>query len=470
MIPKSGNLLVGGICAIAAASHVVATPFDPLLRSPPPGIKYTRPRAVSTSMRKESESTTYRPSTKSSHLRQTTSVQKIQGLGGAKTNARSVAAVLGAHQRSVGGFGYENITSASSYGTQYGIQVLWDGFPMYLILDTGSSDTWAVQRDFSCVDYTGSPVPQSDCAFGPAYPDPSSPYGLLTPPQHMYVHYADGETVSGPMGYSDITVGNITVTMQPSCLANRTYWFGNNFTTGLMGLAYPSITNAYLGSVEDGDPNAPSNQVQYSPLFNSMISQGLVPAPLFSMAIDRNASTGLIAFGGIAPVTGLDTSRTATVDLVVASLVERAVTAYQYSFYTIIVDGWQFGQTTNMIKYPYIIDSGTTLCYLPPDLAEAVASAYTPKAVYLPNYGAYFTNCNAIVPTVLAVILNGVKFFINPVDLIYRDMTEPTTGLCMTAFSTGGSGPYILGDVFMQNALVVFDHGEAKMTFIPRLY
>lgn len=71
-------------------------------------------------------------------------------------------------------------------------------------------------------------------------------------------------------------------------------------------------------------------------------------------------------------------------------------------------------------------------------------------------------------PTVLAVILGGTKFSISPADLLYRDMIDPDTGLCMTAISTGGSGPYILGDVFLQNALVVFDHGEAKMTFIPR--
>jgi hypothetical protein len=41
-------------------------------------------------------------------------------------------------------------------------------------------------------------------------------------------------------------------------------------------------------------------------------------------------------------------------------------TAYQYSFYTIIPDGWYYDQTTNTKKIPYIVDSGTTLNYLPP--------------------------------------------------------------------------------------------------------
>jgi len=82
-------------------------------------------------------------------------------------------------------------------------------------------------------------------------------------------------------------------------------------------------------------------------------------------------------------------------------------------------------------------------------------------------YGAYFTSCDAIVPQV-AVMLDGKKFNISPVDLLYRTLVDPLTGLCMTAIADGGSGPYILGDAFMQNALVVFDVGEAKMRFIPR--
>lgn len=82
-------------------------------------------------------------------------------------------------------------------------------------------------------------------------------------------------------------------------------------------------------------------------------------------------------------------------------------------------------------------------------------------------YGAYFTSCDATVPQV-AVLLDGTKFNINPVDLLYRNLVDPLTGLCMTSIADGGSGPYILGDAFMQNALVIFDVGEAKMRFIPR--
>lgn len=82
-------------------------------------------------------------------------------------------------------------------------------------------------------------------------------------------------------------------------------------------------------------------------------------------------------------------------------------------------------------------------------------------------YGAYFTACDAQAPS-FAVILKGVRYYINPVDLIYREMVDPLTGLCMTGVASGGTGPYILGDVFMQNVLAVFDVGNAQMRFMSR--
>ncbi|AEO71918.1 uncharacterized protein THITE_50908 [Thermothielavioides terrestris NRRL 8126] len=438
--------MLAAAAASATQGHVEA------FKEAPPGISYkmakaTHPRS-SAKLAKSSQ-----------HVER---LHAVHGGHGTKFNPKSAAAILGVHQRAAGGFGYENITAASAYGTQYAVEALFHGHRLPLLIDTGSSDTWAVHKDFRCVDYSGELLPQKTCAFGEAYPE-TFQYGRTKPEMHMYIQYGDGEVVSGPMGFSDVTVGNITVKRQQICLANTTYWYGNNYTSGLLGLAFPALTNAYLGDASDHEPGT---QVEYSPLFTSMINQGLVD-PVFSIAIDRNASSGMLAFGGIAPASGLDLSRTATMDMVITSVLDIPSSSTQYSFYSVIPDGWYFDQTTNTKKIPYIVDSGTTLNYLPPSLADAINAAFEPPAVYMWMYGAYFTSCDAIVPQV-AVILDGIKFFINPVDLLYRTMVDPMTGLCLTAISSGGTGPYILGDAFMQNSLVVFDVGRAKMRFIPR--
>ncbi|KAK4097313.1 acid protease [Parathielavia hyrcaniae] len=441
--------------AVAAASTVTAAITQHhagALKEAPPGVTYRIPKTTKPwSSRKNIQT--------SQHVQQ---LRPVQSGHGRKLNPRSAAAILGAHQRLVGGFGYENISSTSAYGTQYAIEVRFNQHPMSLVIDTGSSDTWAVERDFHCIDYTGERLPRETCGFGDTYPGYFQ-YGLTDPESHLFIQYGDGEIVAGPMGYLDVSIGNVTVKKQQVCLASTAYWYGNNYTSGLLGLAFPSLTNAYLG---DGTDHVLGNEIQYSPLFTSMVDQGLVD-PVFSIAIDRNASSGMLALGGIAPASRVDLSRTATLDMIITDIIALPGTASQYSFYTVIPDGWYFDQTTNTKKIPYIVDSGTTLNYLPSYLADAINAAFDPPAVYMWMYGAYFTSCDATIPQV-AVIMDNVKLSISPVDLLYRSLIDPMTGLCMTAITDGGSGPYILGNAFMHNALVVFDVGQAKMQFIPR--
>jgi len=289
------------LAAVALSVLVVGRHPSEILDATPPGFNIQAAKAIQPSWGF------------ARHTQQTHNVQKLHGSHG-KTNIKSVAAILGAYQRLSGlGYGYQNITPTNAYGTQYATEVLFNGHPLYLLVDTGSSDTWAVQSDFDCIDYASESIPQIACQFGPAYPN-SFQYGTTQPDQHMFIRYGDGEIVAGPMGYSDVTVGNITVTKQEICLANTTYWFGNNMTSGLIGLAFPALTNAYLGSGLDHNRGS---RIEYSPLFTSMVSQGKV-TPVFSIALDRN-STGTLAWGGIAPAVGMNTSKIASLDMIIVS-------------------------------------------------------------------------------------------------------------------------------------------------------
>lgn len=268
--------------------------------SPLPGISYKIPKPGHRS------STTYKVTK--------TNFQRLHAVRGDGTNSRSAAAILGSHQRAVpGGGGYQNITSATALGTQYALDIVLQDTPMQVYLDTGSSDTWFVQQDFICTDYGGVVLPQEACGFGPGFAGEFQ-YGAI-PGQHCFILYGDGEMVYGPVGYSDITVANITVKRQEVALANTTYWYGNNVTSGVLGLAYPSLTNAYLGTGMEHDW---LDAATYPPLFSTMVSDGLVQ-PFFAVAINRNSSGGLIGFGGIPPISGLDYSTAATTDIIIVS-------------------------------------------------------------------------------------------------------------------------------------------------------
>ena len=102
-------------------------------------------------------------------------------------------------------------------------------------------------------------------------------------------------------------------------------------------------------------------------------------------------------------------------------------------------------------------------------LADAINAAFRPPAVYAYRLGAYVTACDAVAPQ-LAVRVGGASMPINPRDLVFRDFVDPISGMCMTGVASGGIGPFILGSVFLQNVLTVFDVGNAEMRFLSRPY
>ncbi|KOS19150.1 putative aspartic-type endopeptidase [Escovopsis weberi] len=355
---------------------------------------------------------------------------------------------------------FQNISAVGEASTQYAVQCSWDGAPVWLLLDTGSADTWAAKSEFRCSDGTGAQHGQSACGFGRPYVDGFS-HGEV-PDVHFSLRYGSGEYVSGPMGLSDVSCGGASVTRQQVGLANSTYWHGNNVTVGILGLAYGSITSAYYG--ETGR-EAPWNAMTYTPFLTRAISQGGMK-PVFSVGLSRNGTDGVLAWGGL-PMVDWGVGAYASTELIIANLIGQEETSWKYSFYTIVPDGVRWDHTTDTTKYPYIIDTGTTMMYLPPPLAEAIAMAFQPRAVYLYQWGTYFAPCDTVAPR-FAVIIGGVEFWINPADLVYRELVDPLTGYCAVGIASGGAGPYILGDVFLQNVLAVFDVGAAEMRFYAR--
>lgn len=226
--------------------------------------------------------------------------------------------------------------------------------------------------------------------------------------------YADLEFMTGVMGYETVTVAGITVEHQEVALVNYTYWFGDSVTSGLMGLAYPRLTSAFVGT--NASVNDEDKQVPYDPIMTSMIKQGLIE-PVFSLVLERDSDTGLLALGGLPPVnhTGMFSStpilmvscvRIASSGLHGISdprtqidLLDDVKMNTEYSFYTIIADAYIYmgsqktrarpgawGQllqniTVNTTQFPVIVDSGTTLMYLPTGESRSISTVQYPQAL-----------------------------------------------------------------------------------------
>lgn len=238
-------------------------------------------------------------------------IANVQGHSGSRNAVSSLNRILRTPP-SHGQHTYQNISTAGNFSTQYAIQCGWDGAPVWLLLDTGSADTWAVQRGFECHDSDGSKHKQSACAFGQPHIKKfqNGPIDDL----HFYLRYGSGEKVLGPMGYADISCGGVSVSGQQAGLANYTYWHGNNLTVGILGLAYPSITSAFYGKIGQ---EAAWNAIQYVPFLTNAVMQGSID-PVFSVTLNKNSSDGIIGWGGLPPVR-TDTDTYAETDLIIVS-------------------------------------------------------------------------------------------------------------------------------------------------------
>jgi hypothetical protein len=376
-------------------------------------------------------------------------------------------------------YGFTPLTSVEQ-GQVFLAGIMFGSESFQAVVDTGSSDTWLAETGFHCFDVaTGNPEPESYCAFGPTY-NISSTFNEI-PNENFNISYADGEVLTGIVGTERVTLAGIEVKNQQVAVVDYAAWFGDGISSGLVGLSFPILTSAYTGSNPTLDSKA--TQVVYNPIFTNMYSEGRV-APLFSLAIDRGTSGGVMAIGGLPPV--LFSPFFASAPFQLLTMTRFGSTnpidgIPQYQFYTITVDGfsyqgsertqWTHGNWPNSLAKPsdpskvqLIVDSGTTLIYLPTGIANAVNALFVPPAVYDPKQGAYVVQCFARAPK-FGVIIGKQIFYINALDMVLPS----GNGTCISGVDDAGTGGLsILGDVFLKNVLAVFDVGASEMRFAAR--
>ncbi|KAL9580769.1 MAG: hypothetical protein Q9212_004295 [Teloschistes hypoglaucus] len=330
------------------------------------------------------------------------------------------------------------------------------------VVDTGSSDTWLVETGFRCATVQGrTPIPEETCHFGPLYS--TSPTFKQIPGQNFNILYADGESLSGIVGTEDVTLAGITVKNQEIALVDYAAWSGDNFTSGVIGLAFPSITSSFNGS--DPLKDTPADALEYSPLFTSMYQQGKV-APVFSLAIARGEeSGGFLALGGLPPVQhdAYFASTPILPSLRRPGNTNAAQSKLQY--YTVTLEGVHYQDTFEKVNVRADVDSGTSLIFLPSRLASKINQLFDPPAQYDIYSGEYQISCDAKPPD-FGILVGGHTFSINPKDLVVKTQNN---GGCITGITNGGlNHPAVLGDVFLRNVLAVFDIGAGQMRFSGR--
>lgn len=286
------------------------------------------------------------------------------------------------------------------------------------------------------------------------------------------------------MGTENVTLAGITVPKQTVGVVDHAAWLGDTKSSGLIGLAYPSITRAYLGNRTKTDRRG--GHIPYNPIFTTMWKNNLT-APLFSLALARNKNEhGVLAFGGLPghPVrystafARTPIEYTTITSTMMINGTSTRVNRTEYQMYTINAENFSFARQasrTQLSPVPekiitqkpegkLMIDSGTTLMYLSDALTSSINALFTPASRYDEKTHTYFVMCNATAPRV-GLTIGGTTFWLDPKDMIQNNGSAYS---CISGVQSVGDDTMLVGDVWLKSVLAVFDVGAGEMRFAVR--
>lgn len=378
-------------------------------------------------------------------------------------------------------------------GSAFLAPVTVGGQQFHMVIDTGSSDPWLADKNFTCIDPTTyQEIEEQNCYFGPLYDKTASTTYARLPDRSLNLTYADGETLNGLMGTDAFTMGGITFSDQEFGMVDYAAWSGDGVSSGLVGFAYRTLTSMYAG--ENPKAAVAGKAFKYNPFFDNLYRNNIT-APVFSMALTRDPNRtgqgGVLALGGIPDIPYAPTWISSPI-LPVG--INGSSGEIVYQFYTVTVDGFsissdqgaQFASIPDAKQNPRktalrgpvdpknansssvnaIVDSGTTLVYLSDELAEAVAKAFDPPGGLDEGSKLYTIPCGAKAP-IFGASIGGKLFNVNPKDMVLQ--SDENT--CMSSIQGNNGGPlWILGDAWMKSVLCVFDIGASRMGFAGRQY
>ena len=296
------------------------------------------------------------------------------------------------------------------------------GKPVYLLLDTGASNTWVM--DSSC----------SACT-----------------PNHNTFGQADSHTLQSTQTNFDLSygIGEVSGTVVTDTIAlaglNFTLFFGSADTVSSDFVAHPSDGILGLGQAQTDSTGHPT--------FMQALSQSkAVSSNLFGINLERasdGTTDGEINFG--AP----DTSKY-TGDINFSDTISDGM-LWEINIDDAIVDG----VPCNFTGKSAVVDTGTSYALIPPDDAQIIHSLIPGSAS---NGAGFQVPCGST--TTVQVKIGGITYGIESEDYVGGN---PTAGnkLCdsnlVSKNALGSPDKWILGDLFLKNVYSIWNFDNSQI-------
>lgn len=258
------------------------------------------------------------------------------------------------------------------------------------------------------------------------------------------VSYGDYSYAEGTWGYDSINIGNVSLSNVSIGVANKT-----NSSVGILGIGLSNLENTYTGAenVDDRDTHKYLN-------FPMMLkTQGIIEKNVYSLFLNRRrAPEGSILFGAV------DGSKYSgqlytvpMLDLYKQQGLQDPL-QLQVTLQGVGLKDGNTENTTTTTPVPALLDSGTTLVYLPDEVLSTLADRLNANWDKSINY--YVADCSNVDNSELYFDFGGFNIASNMSSYV---IARGNNNRCVMGLHPGGPDSAILGDLFMQHAYIVFD-------------
>lgn len=318
-----------------------------------------------------------------------------------------------------------------------------------VLVDTGSSDLWVTGSDnplcakngFDSFTETSTTI---DCSeYGTFDVDSSSTYSKNN--TNFAISYADGSYASGFWGQDVLTLQDLDVSGLSFAVANYT-----NSTVGVLGIGLAGLEVTYSGA---SLVSSTYKAYQYDNFPMVLKNSGAINANAYSLYLNSSDSeTGSVLFGGVDHNKYSGTLYTVPLVNTLKSSGFSSPVQFDITLQGLGVTSGSGKATITTTKIPVLLDSGTTLTYLPTAMVKLLTAQL--DATYSARLGYYTMNCPSNSDDTTIVFDFG-GFHINA-DLS-SFIIQSSGSVCVLGIIPQSDTRAILGDSFLHNAYIVYD-------------
>ncbi|CAI4058268.1 hypothetical protein SKDZ_04G3600 [Saccharomyces kudriavzevii ZP591] len=264
------------------------------------------------------------------------------------------------------------------------------------------------------------------------------------------ITYGDSTFASGTWGHDQLNLNNLNVTGLSFAVANET-----NSTVGVLGIGLPGLESTYSGV----SLSSVQNSYTYNNFPMVLKNSGAIKSSAYSLFSNKsNSEHGTILFGAVDH--GKYTGDLYTIPII--NILQKNGYKDPIQFHVTLQgiavatgDGMDNATTLTTTKIPALLDSGTTISYLPVKLVELLADKV--GAFYSSEYGYYVMNCIHEVKKDITVVFDFGGFHISSWLSNFQLFTDSSSDVCILGFAPQSDPTVILGDNFLVSTYIVYD-------------